>query len=662
MSTWRDTILKEFPSQVARLTLVADPDGLLTEEGVLQGLRERGFDLIEFEDPIAFRYAYESKYRARWDRGENTDLVVVLRSREQDLRKLPYDLYTAGRKLSFSIPAIFPNLSYPVVEALGAKHFDSLFRAQEQYKPARMGSNQSADFILLHVFETEPKLIQKPAQLLHFLMRKHYRDKVIPSRMVDRFVEVLRQGGHFDDWPLEQIVATSADFYAFIQERWVLRVQSEAAAKGQQVKESKEEGYGLKFPGPTSLPFEHDDVRVYLDNLFSEGLLDPVEWPSPVALADTWLLVGVSKGAVEDRQRRLDHAQSRLAESIPNEGASYQEWMTYARTLGDLRALMHLSVRTGRFPKVMVQWTSYSYPGCLAITGAVCNQPSTPPVMVHHIPKAMSALMSDDHGARLALVVIDGMSMGQWSVIREVLRDQDKSIRFEEQAVFAWIPTLTSVSRQAIFSGKLPQFFPESFYGTSKEGSLWKQFWAERGLDAGAVQHIAALGPSKDQELLTHMEDDRLKVLGVVVNTVDDIMHGMVLGSSGMYSQVEQWARQGYLQTLLKKLVAHGFRVFLTSDHGNIEARGIGNPSEGSTAETRGQRVRIYNSPELRSKIAREMPEASCWPPIGLPPDVLPLLAPTGSAFIKSGVVTVSHGGASIEEAIVPFAAISGDR
>ena len=70
MSGWRDIILKEFPSQVARLTLVADPDGLLTEEGVLQGLRDRGFDLIEFEDPIAFRYDYESKYRAQWDKGQ----------------------------------------------------------------------------------------------------------------------------------------------------------------------------------------------------------------------------------------------------------------------------------------------------------------------------------------------------------------------------------------------------------------------------------------------------------------------------------------------------------------------------------------------------------------------------------------------------------------
>ena len=99
MSTWRDKILKEFSPGVARLTLVADPDALLIDEGVLQGIREKGFDLITFDDHAAFRYAYESKYRVHWDRNELTDLVVVLRAQMQDLRSLPFDLLQAARKL-----------------------------------------------------------------------------------------------------------------------------------------------------------------------------------------------------------------------------------------------------------------------------------------------------------------------------------------------------------------------------------------------------------------------------------------------------------------------------------------------------------------------------------------------------------------------------------
>ena len=42
MSSWRDQILKEFTPKVAKLTLVADPDGLLFEERILEVLYEKG--------------------------------------------------------------------------------------------------------------------------------------------------------------------------------------------------------------------------------------------------------------------------------------------------------------------------------------------------------------------------------------------------------------------------------------------------------------------------------------------------------------------------------------------------------------------------------------------------------------------------------------------
>ena len=118
MANWRDTILKNFKPKISRLTLVADPDGLLTEEGMLTAIRDRGFDLIRFDDPIAFRYAYESQYRSHWDKGQNTDLVVVLRSAEPHLNKLPYDLLKAGRQVPLALHKFFPKLNYKVIAGL----------------------------------------------------------------------------------------------------------------------------------------------------------------------------------------------------------------------------------------------------------------------------------------------------------------------------------------------------------------------------------------------------------------------------------------------------------------------------------------------------------------------------------------------------------------
>jgi len=69
MPSWRDTLLEAFVPRVSKLTLVADPDGLLTEEQLARDLRDRGFDLIEYTNAVEFRYAYEAQYRAIWDRG-----------------------------------------------------------------------------------------------------------------------------------------------------------------------------------------------------------------------------------------------------------------------------------------------------------------------------------------------------------------------------------------------------------------------------------------------------------------------------------------------------------------------------------------------------------------------------------------------------------------
>lgn len=219
MDSWRDQILREFTPKVARLTLVADPDGLLLEEGVLEGIRERGFELIPFEDHVAFRYAYEAKFRFRWDRGEQTDLVVVLRSEVGDLGSLPYDLLQAGRRLYFNLGEIFPNLSYPVVTALDRGDLDALFDAQKRYAPGVLGNNATKEFVLRHVFEIAPELIKKPSDLLRVLLRRHYCEQRIPAILHERFVQILRQSDCFDDWPLDTIIPDGQAFFAFLQER-----------------------------------------------------------------------------------------------------------------------------------------------------------------------------------------------------------------------------------------------------------------------------------------------------------------------------------------------------------------------------------------------------------------------------------------------------------
>ena len=220
MNSWRDAILNDFVPNVSKLTLVADPDNLMTEEILAMELRGRGFDLIEFDDPVEFRYAYESKYRSTWDRCEQSDLVVILRLQDAELESLPYDLLRAGRKLSFNLGELFPNLSYPVIEKLDRSLLDALYNAQRKSSFDRMGDNATKDFILRHVFGIAAELITNEVELLRALLRLHYGNIQIPHALAERFVQVLRGHGGFSTWPLDEIVPDDEAFFAFLQERW----------------------------------------------------------------------------------------------------------------------------------------------------------------------------------------------------------------------------------------------------------------------------------------------------------------------------------------------------------------------------------------------------------------------------------------------------------
>jgi hypothetical protein len=248
--------------------------------------------------------------------------------------------------------------------------------------------------------------------------------------------------------------------------------------------------------------------------------------------------------------------------------------------------------------------------------------------------------------------------MDQWLVIRGALVSRQPAFRFREQAVFAWIPSLTSVSRQAAFAGKAPIFFPNSIQTTDKEPALWAQFWADHGLTPNEVVYIKGLGDGSLETVSEALSHPKARVAGLVVDKVDKIMHGMEMGTAGMHNQVRQWAKQPYLSALLDLLLDRGFRVYLTSDHGNIEAVGCGRPAEGAVADLRGERVRIYPDAALRGKVKERFPAALEWYPVGLPEDYLALLAPARQAFVQEKQRTVSHGGISVEELIVPLVQI----
>ena len=654
MRSWRDAILNNFVPNVSKLTLVADPDCLLTEEKLVLDLHGRGFDLIEFRDPVEFRYAYESKYRSIWDRGEHTDLVVVLRLQGADLESLPYDLLQAGRKLSFNLGDIFPNLSYPVIEKIDRSMLDAIFDAQCKDTPERMGDNATKDFILRHVFGIAAELIDDEVKLLRALLHLHYGNLQVPQILAERLIQLLEVHGEFKSWPLSEIVADDEAFFAFLQERWPLflsRIGSDFVRK-----DSPE--YGLKYHGPAYLPFDHQDIKVYIDNLFLEGKLTPVEAKGIELDAGSWIRSCIVTSDPDDDALRISRLFDLAERNLPNAEARYSDWIVFALKWAELSSLVHcdgsIEYQTrlreigDELNSTFAAWLTEQYTGLISL-------PPTNPAMLHHIPRRLAREIESSDSKRVALIVVDGLALDQWVTIRQLLQRQDANLVMRESATFAWIPTLTSVSRQAIFSGKPPLYFPSSINSTNSEEKLWRQFWEGYGLSRFDVAYQRGLGDGNAREVLdSAIQPGKTKVVGLIVDKVDKIMHGMQLGSAGMHNQIIQWCSAGFLSKMVGQLLDYGYDVWLTSDHGNIQCEGKGRPSEGGIAETRGERVRVYPSSELRARVAEAFPFAHEWSPVGLPSDYFPLVAGGHDAFLNPGCSIVGHGGVSIEEVIVP--------
>ena len=255
-----------------------------------------------------------------------------------------------------------------------------------------------------------------------------------------------------------------------------------------------------------------------------------------------------------------------------------------------------------------------------------------------------------EEGARVLLVVIDGLGFAQWHPLH---RAAGLTV-LDATGSLAMIPTLTSVSRQAIFAGELPRDFAAHIRTTRAEERRWRRFWADQGVNDRDISYTKTLGDDANSIPAPHG-----RVAAVVVNAVDDILHGAdVLGDRQVAVGVDLWARTGFLTNLVGGAIRAGYETWITSDHGNLPTLPSQVPREGQTVEKAGIRVRIYPNATLRQQAAEY---GESWDPPGLPTEsagYYPLFAPGRSGY-HTGASRVGHGGISLDEVIVPVARVT---
>jgi len=644
-------ILSLFPPQVHPLTLVRDPDRLLAGEAVMLELARRGFEIIQESDPALLRHRVEE------NRPFNTQHPVLLIT-SGVLEDLPYDLYQPAYRLILSLHPYFPNLAYPVLQTLSPDQVEKLGSCPQ---PAEiLGRQKTIETLLREVFNADAAALSQPHALVAWLSDYHQRQSPLPELLRSGLVERLKRYPVYGDWDIETLIRDFQSFSDFVQQQWQISI--ERTLSGEQVKEQRS-GYYLTFD-------RNQQLQDLVPALVRKGSLQPVEVADKAGYP-AWSLPGVTLTDVRLHRLKLlyDSVETIVQQSEADLQlqTTWNTWSGLARDWAELSSLYdETDLEIGQeqkeaFRKLTRQldatfsaWLQNNY----TRLGA---QRLPQPHHVYHVPHYLAHLRNLGQVERIVLLILDGLSLADWQVIRPVWTKRHVNWEIKTDTLLAQVPTITAISRYALVSGLLPADFVNDLDHSPSEARAWELFWSNQGIPEAACM-LMPLSFDRGNDLLPELENPRVSCWCLIEDTLDKLAHNATLGAADQQASLRLWLDPAHgnnsipIENLMELYLDRGYSVFITSDHGHVEASGFGQPSEGLLAQTRGKRARIYMDRLAALRVQTAFGDTILWEDDAILPKRMVALMPTGrDAFVLAGEVVVTHGGISIDEVIVPL-------
>lgn len=650
-----DDILNLFPPHTHPLTLVSDPDRLLAGEALILELTQRGFQVIQEDDPVFLHHRVEE---ARPFSQEHPVIITTTGA----LENMPYDIYQPAYRLSLSLHQYFPNLAYPVLQTLSPDQIEKLESCPQPVET--LSRQKTIDYLLREVFAADPVALSQPHALIAWLNDYHHRQSPLPEVLRSSLVERLKRYPIYREWEINLLVRDVQSFTDFIQQQWQESV--EQSLSGRQVKETAS-GYHVSFDSNLQL-------QDLVPSLVRRGSIQPLEIADTKSLPN-WAQPGVTQ--VDARIQRfttlLEELDNRFAtmKSDPHVQTGWNAWDEFARDWAELcsyHSQTDLAIQLSQketFQRLVrdvdlffAAWLRNNY-------GPLGAQRLPKPHHVHHIPHYLAYLRNLGQIERIVLLVLDGLSLTDWQVIKSVWAKRHTNWEMKTETLLAQVPTITSISRYALISGLRPADFAADLEHCVSEARAWELFWSREGIAENACK-LLPLSYDRQIDQQPEMQDPRVNFWCLIDDTTDKLAHNATLGAADQQSSLRLWLDPAQdqnslpLEKLIDSFLDRDYSVFIASDHGHVEATGFGQPSEGLLAQTRGKRARIYMDRLAALRVKSAFANTILWDNDGILPDQMTALMPAGrDAFAPSGEVVVTHGGISIDEAIVPLIQIS---
>lgn len=243
--------------------------------------------------------------------------------------------------------------------------------------------------------------------------------------------------------------------------------------------------------------------------------------------------------------------------------------------------------------------------------------------------------------SKIALICFDGMGVSEWNLLKKYLLALE--LNFSEKYLFALIPTITSISRSAIYYGTY-----ESVYslGSINEEKQFNDYFKNR------FCRFYREGDIKNEDSVLGID-----IVSVIYNFFDELAHDTKLPPGEQTKTIYFKNVLSYLEKLrikdelilLKKL---GYSIYFCSDHGSVVAQGNGQKIDKYLIEQSCKRATLMSKSELANFYDASQYE------IPFITDKIALLANGRTMFASKKETKISHGGITLDELIVPFVEI----
>lgn len=247
--------------------------------------------------------------------------------------------------------------------------------------------------------------------------------------------------------------------------------------------------------------------------------------------------------------------------------------------------------------------------------------------------------ISANKAEKAALICFDCMGMAEWELLKAWLTPL--SLHFDESVVFAMLPTVTAISRSAIFSGNR-EVHHLKYPGRKKEEIDFAAFFN---------QHSTRYFTEND--LINHDTLLGYDIVSVLYTFFDDLAHAAQFPPGEQtkhlyFKSVLNWLDHSSLRSDLQTLLQNGFSLYFCSDHGSTVATGNGRKLEKYIQEKFAKRGCMIAAENQELTDIRHIP-------IPFQNDKIIVIPEGRQMFANGGVVEINHGGISLDEMVVPF-------